>query len=67
MIEAEKLFSSALTEAKKGFGERDPHVASACNNLVSFPLLLKMHCTNVLGKVYASIWRTVITLIAFFF
>ncbi|XP_056693848.1 uncharacterized protein [Spinacia oleracea] len=33
MIEAEKLFSSALTEAKKGFGERDPHVASACNNL----------------------------------
>ncbi|XP_021754950.1 nephrocystin-3 [Chenopodium quinoa] len=33
MIEAEKLFSSALEEAKKGFGERDPHVASACNNL----------------------------------
>ncbi|KAL9241073.1 hypothetical protein vseg_015225 [Gypsophila vaccaria] len=32
-IEAEKLFSSALEEAKKGFGERDPHVASACNNL----------------------------------
>ncbi|XP_074288018.1 uncharacterized protein LOC141613170 isoform X2 [Silene latifolia] len=31
--EAEKLFSSALEEAKKGFGERDPHVASACNNL----------------------------------
>lgn len=31
--EAEKLFSSALAEAKKGFGERDPHVASACNNL----------------------------------
>uniref|UniRef100_A0A803N8N6 Kinesin light chain n=1 Tax=Chenopodium quinoa TaxID=63459 RepID=A0A803N8N6_CHEQI len=34
MIEAEKLFSSALEEAKKGFGERDPHVASACNNLI---------------------------------
>ncbi|KMS99113.1 hypothetical protein BVRB_2g047560 [Beta vulgaris subsp. vulgaris] len=31
--EAEKLFSSALVEAKIGFGERDPHVASACNNL----------------------------------
>lgn len=31
--EAEKFFSSALVEAEKGFGERDPHVASACNNL----------------------------------
>lgn len=31
--EAEKLFLSALQEAKEGFGERDPHVASACNNL----------------------------------
>ncbi|KAL6993258.1 hypothetical protein U1Q18_011373, partial [Sarracenia purpurea var. burkii] len=31
--EAEKLFSSALQEAKEGFGERDPHVASAYNNL----------------------------------
>lgn len=27
------MFVSALQEAKKGFGERDPHVASACNNL----------------------------------
>lgn len=32
--EAEKLFLSAIQEAKEGFGEQDPHVASACNNLV---------------------------------
>ncbi|KAK9272603.1 hypothetical protein L1049_002977 [Liquidambar formosana] len=31
--EAEKFFLSALQEAKEGFGERDPHAASACNNL----------------------------------
>ncbi|KAL2333218.1 hypothetical protein Fmac_014431 [Flemingia macrophylla] len=31
--EAEKLFLSAIQEAKEGFGEQDPHVASACNNL----------------------------------
>ncbi|XP_058179671.1 uncharacterized protein LOC131298307 isoform X3 [Rhododendron vialii] len=31
--EAERLFLSALQEAKEGFGERDPHVASAFNNL----------------------------------
>ncbi|ESQ47311.1 hypothetical protein EUTSA_v10027712mg [Eutrema salsugineum] len=30
---AERLFGSAIQEAKEGFGERDPHVASACNNL----------------------------------
>lgn len=34
--EAEKYFLLALQEAKEGFGERDGHVASACNNLVSF-------------------------------
>ncbi|XP_057972169.1 uncharacterized protein LOC131160474 isoform X2 [Malania oleifera] len=33
LVEAEKYFLSALQEAKEGFGERDPHVASACNNL----------------------------------
>ncbi|KAF8389951.1 hypothetical protein HHK36_024471 [Tetracentron sinense] len=32
--EAENCFLLALKEAKEGFGERDPHVASACNNLV---------------------------------
>ncbi|KAI3668872.1 hypothetical protein L6452_40088 [Arctium lappa] len=31
--DAERLFVAALQEAKEGFGERDPHVASACNNL----------------------------------
>uniref|UniRef100_A0A7I4B6M8 Kinesin light chain n=1 Tax=Physcomitrium patens TaxID=3218 RepID=A0A7I4B6M8_PHYPA len=31
--EAEKYFVRALEEAKKGFGDRDPHVASSCNNL----------------------------------
>ncbi|ERM95869.1 hypothetical protein AMTR_s00060p00127160 [Amborella trichopoda] len=31
--EAEHYFILALQEAKDGFGERDPHVASACNNL----------------------------------
>ncbi|XP_023771967.1 uncharacterized protein LOC111920622 isoform X2 [Lactuca sativa] len=31
--DAERLFMGALQEAKEGFGERDPHVASACNNL----------------------------------
>ncbi|XP_061352800.1 uncharacterized protein LOC133297647 isoform X2 [Gastrolobium bilobum] len=30
---AETLFLSAIQEAKEGFGQRDPHVASACNNL----------------------------------
>ncbi|KAK6125897.1 hypothetical protein DH2020_040361 [Rehmannia glutinosa] len=31
--QAEKFFLSALQEAREGFGERDPHVASSCNNL----------------------------------
>ncbi|KAJ1398161.1 Tetratricopeptide-like helical domain superfamily [Sesbania bispinosa] len=31
--DAEKLFLSAIQEAKEGFGKQDPHVASACNNL----------------------------------
>ncbi|KAL3630184.1 hypothetical protein CASFOL_023168 [Castilleja foliolosa] len=31
--QAEKFFQSALKEAIEGFGDRDPHVASACNNL----------------------------------
>ena len=34
MEEAERLFVAALQEAKEGFGKRDPHVASASNNLV---------------------------------
>ncbi|KAM7280198.1 hypothetical protein ACFE04_007332 [Oxalis oulophora] len=31
--EAEKFFVSALQEAKEGFGDKDPHVASSYNNL----------------------------------
>ncbi|XP_065047727.1 uncharacterized protein LOC135678627 isoform X3 [Musa acuminata AAA Group] len=31
--EAEKFFQAALDEAMKGFGAKDPHVASSCNNL----------------------------------
>lgn len=31
--EAEKFFLKALEEAKKGFGDQDPHVASCYNNL----------------------------------
>uniref|UniRef100_A0A7N0RCG8 Kinesin light chain n=1 Tax=Kalanchoe fedtschenkoi TaxID=63787 RepID=A0A7N0RCG8_KALFE len=31
--EAEKFFLLAIQEARDGFGERDPHVASSCNNL----------------------------------
>ncbi|KAL3527446.1 hypothetical protein ACH5RR_012102 [Cinchona calisaya] len=31
--EAERFFLSALQEAREGFSNRDPHVASACNNL----------------------------------
>jgi len=34
MREAERYLSRALEEARLGFGERDVHVASACNNLV---------------------------------
>lgn len=33
-MEAEKLFLSAVEEAKEGFGKSDPHVAAALNNLV---------------------------------
>ncbi|KAK9115107.1 hypothetical protein Syun_021904 [Stephania yunnanensis] len=33
LMEAENYFLLALEEAKEGFGPRDPHVASACNNL----------------------------------
>ena len=31
--EAEQYFTRALAAAKAGFGERDPHVAAAANNL----------------------------------
>jgi hypothetical protein len=37
---AEKYFQAALLEAKEGFGLRDPHVASALNNLVIVRLIV---------------------------
>lgn len=33
LVEAEKYLKQALHEAKLGFGEADPHVAGAFNNL----------------------------------
>ncbi|KAJ1255009.1 hypothetical protein BS78_K298800 [Paspalum vaginatum] len=41
LAEAENLFQAALLEAKEGFGLRDPHVASALNNLAEFCRLKK--------------------------
>lgn len=40
--EAEKFFMLAIQEARKGFGERDPHVASSCNNLAELYRVRKM-------------------------
>ncbi|KAM3760542.1 hypothetical protein ACB098_01G201900 [Castanea mollissima] len=57
--EAEKLFLSAIQEAKEGFGERDPHVASACNNLAELYRVTKafhkaeplfLEATNILEE-----------------
>lgn len=42
--EAEKLFLSALQEAKEGFGGRDPHVAAAYNNLAELYRVKKAFC-----------------------
>ncbi|KAJ1686846.1 hypothetical protein LUZ63_018236 [Rhynchospora breviuscula] len=39
--EAEKAFESALKEARLGFGQRDPHVASSCNNLAELKRVRK--------------------------
>nr|XP_011469584.1 PREDICTED: kinesin light chain 1 isoform X2 [Fragaria vesca subsp. vesca] len=41
--EAEKLFLAALQEAKEGFGKRDPHVASASNNLAELYRVNKLY------------------------
>ncbi|KAK9950882.1 hypothetical protein M0R45_006348 [Rubus argutus] len=41
--EAEKLFISALEEAKEGFGKGDPHVASASNNLAELYRVNKLY------------------------
>ncbi|XP_022772042.1 uncharacterized protein LOC111314693 isoform X2 [Durio zibethinus] len=61
--EAETFFLSAIQEAKEGFGERDPHVASACNNLAELyrvkrafdkaePLYLE--AINILEEAFSS-------------
>ncbi|KAK9904617.1 hypothetical protein M0R45_000578 [Rubus argutus] len=41
--EAEKLFISALEEAKEGFEKGDPHVASASNNLAELYRVNKLY------------------------
>lgn len=41
LVEAEKYLKQALAEAKEGFGEDDPHVAGACNNLAELYRLKK--------------------------
>ena len=41
LVEAEKYLKQALAEAKEGFGENDPHVAGACNNLAELYRLKK--------------------------
>lgn len=40
--EAENFFLSALQEAKEGFGAKDPHVASSCNNLAELYRVKKL-------------------------
>lgn len=76
MEEAEKFFLSALQEAKEGFGERDPHVASACNNLVGllfrcfkyhivfcgyYPIYLYLKCNFENCRIYKEMnWRNII-------
>ena len=39
--DAEKYYKQALAEAKKGFGEQDPHVGAACNNMAEHYRLTK--------------------------
>ncbi|XP_024978820.1 uncharacterized protein LOC112516029 isoform X3 [Cynara cardunculus var. scolymus] len=51
--DAERLFVGALQEAKEGFGERDPHVASACNNLRALKIK-----RQVLGEDHADYAET---------
>lgn len=41
--EAEPYFVKALAAAKTGFGEQDPHVAAACNNLAELLRLRKLY------------------------
>lgn len=41
LVEAEGYLKKALQEARAGFGEDDPHVAGACNNLAELHRLKK--------------------------
>ncbi|KAG6606987.1 Nephrocystin-3, partial [Cucurbita argyrosperma subsp. sororia] len=61
--EAERFFVSAIQEAKEGFGERDPHVASAFNNLAELYRVTKtfdkaepmyLEAINILEESYGS-------------
>lgn len=61
--DAERLFISAIREAKEGFGERDPHVASAFNNLAELYRVMKtfdkaepmyLEAINILEESYGS-------------
>ncbi|KAG0497590.1 hypothetical protein HPP92_002281, partial [Vanilla planifolia] len=61
--EAEKYFQSALQEAKEGFGPRDPHVASSCNNLAEIYRIRKafdkaeplyLQAINILEEYFGS-------------
>ncbi|KAL0549107.1 hypothetical protein IC582_013587 [Cucumis melo] len=61
--DAEKYFISAIQEAKEGFGERDPHVASAFNNLAELYRVMKtfdkaepmyLEAINILEESYGT-------------
>lgn len=65
LVEAEKYLKQALAEAKQGFGEDDPHVAGACNNLAELHRLKKeFHAAEVLYQEVCTAIADAITLIA---
>ena len=65
LVEAEKYLKQALAEAKQGFGEDDPHVAGACNNLAELHRLKKdFHAAEVLYQEVCTASAAAIALIA---
>ena len=65
LVEAEKYLKQALAEAKQGFGEDDPHVAGACNNLAELHRLKKdFHAAEVLYQEVCTAIAEAITLTA---
>ena len=65
LVEAEKYLKQALAEAKQGFGEDDPHVAGACNNLAELHRLKKdFHAAEVLYQEVCAAIADAIALIA---